>query len=404
MKGPNQPRAMGSPLIGLFPGIVEATTDPKMLGRCRVRVNAVDGDESGSPVKSLPWAMPCFPGFMFSPPQVGDAVWVMFQGGDRRYPVYLGWFPTTPEVAQQRQRHPGLAGLTYSGTGDPDELASPRTPTDNDTPDAGDEPFGGNKEGYQTPAGVCETPPEVRKGRSWDPNTRIFKTWRGHTIEFSDHPEGEYMKIIDRSGQMILFDCAVTMSNDENNATPRGGSIEKCFVEGIGEADKDVNNGRTQLPVDVMKGKKAFIRMTDLFGQYLEMWSEEGKSRVRIQSSRKKDDDETPNHYFLISSEEGNEFVEIKTREGHLIKLDETSNTITIQHKGGHTMTFDSTNITLASETTTKHLAYLENLITKFNSHTHLYNPGPGSPAPTAPPPAPNQFNVSDGTTVTRAG
>lgn len=400
--GPNPPREMNAPLLGIYPGIVEATTDPKLLGRCRVRVSALDGDESGAPVKSLPWAMPCFPGFMFFPPQVGDAVWVMFQGGDRRYPVYLGWFPSNPTSAQQRQRHPGLGPLTYSGSGDPNELTSPRSPADNDTPDAGDEPFGGNTEGYQTPANTPETPPEVRKGRSWDPNTRIIKTFRGHTIEVNDHPEGEYLKIIDRSGQMILMDCAVQMSYDENNATPRGGSIEKCFVDGVGEADKDVNNGRTQLPSSVMKDNKAFIRITDLFGQYLEMWSQDGQARIRIQSSRSKDDDQTPNHYFLISSKEGDEFVTIQTREGHFITLDETNNKIIIKHRDGHTTTFDTNNITVASDVTTKHLAWLENLEAKFNTHTHEYIPGSNPPTATAPPST--QFDSSDGTTVTLAG
>lgn len=412
---------MGRVLNGVYPGVVEATTDPKMLGRCRVRIHAVDGDETCAPVKSLPWAMPCFPAFMFNPPQVGDAVWVMFQAGDRKYPVYLGWFPSTPVVAQQRQRHPGLGPLSYSGSGDPQELTTPRNPVDNDIPDAGDEPFGDNIEGYETPAGVCETPPEVRKGRSWDPNTRIFKTWRGHTIEFSDHPEGEYLKIIDRSGQMILFDCAVAMEHDQNNVTPRGGSIENCVVKGIGEADKGVNNGRTQLPVDVMKDKKAFMRFTDLFGQYFEMWSEKDKSRIRLQSSRHKDDDQTPNHYIQISSEVNNEFIVLETREGHFIKLDETNNTIMLQHrngnvivlsideillrhKNGHEQTFTADSIEIASDVVNKRLLWLENMMAKFNTHTHVYTPGSGSPVPTAPPNAPSLLTVADGTTVTKAG
>ena len=387
-------------LNGPYSGIVEATTDPKELGRVRVRFQSLDGDESQSPVKTLPWAMPCFPAFMFNPPQVGDAVWCMFEGGLRRRPVYFGWFPATPSVAQKRQRHPDLAGLTYSGSGRPLELATPREPTDNDSPEAGDEPFGDNIETYETPVGVCETPPEVRKGSSLDPNTRIFKTWRGHTLEFNDHPGSEYLKIIDRSGQMILFDCAVNKSDNENNATPRGGSIENSVVSGIGEADKEVNNGRTQLPIGVMQDNKACIRITDLFGQYLEMWSEQGKSRIRIQSARQKDDDQTPNHYFEISSENGNEYVKVETREGHSILINETSNEITITHKDGNTQVFNSSNIILADNEVNKRLVWLENMMVKFNTHVHPgVMSGGSSTAPTT-----TQLTPEDGTTVTMAG
>ena len=74
----------GRKYIGPYWGIVEATTDPLLLGRCRIRVHTVYGDENQTPCNALPWAAPCFPAFFFNPPQVGDAVWVQFQEGDAR--------------------------------------------------------------------------------------------------------------------------------------------------------------------------------------------------------------------------------------------------------------------------------------------------------------------------------
>lgn len=353
---------MGQKYGGVHPGIVESTSDPRMLGRCRVRIPTIDGDESQSATNTLPWARGCFPAFMFNPPQVGDSVWVMFQGGDRRYPIYLGWFPTTPEEAQVRNRHPRFSPLKYDGEenfADPLERTDPRDPSEREIPEAGDEAPGSADETYETPAKVCETPPEARKGRSWDPNVRIFKTWRGHTIEFSDHPEAEYLKIIDRSGQMILFDCAVQFELDKHNQTPRGGSIENCFVKGIGEADRAVHNGRTQLDIEKMRkreeadeNERACIRMTDLFGQYLELWAERDRSRIRIQSSRSKDDDATPNHFFEISSslDPENEYIVLQTREGHFVRIDETKNEIVIRHKQGSVITIDpAANIRLST-------------------------------------------------------
>ena len=48
-------------------------------------------------------------------------------------------------------------------------------------------------------------------------------------------------------------------------------------------------------------------------------------------------------------------------------------------------------------------LARLTTIQTAFDSHTHLYSPGPGGPAPTAPPPAPIGTLASVAATITKA-
>jgi hypothetical protein len=109
-----------------------------------------------------------------------------------------------------------------------------------------------------------------------------------------------------------------------------------------------VHDGRTQLPIEKMRkrdeeNERACIRLTDLFGQYVELWAEKDRPRIRIQSSRFKDDDLTPNHFIEISSSQDPEdqYILLETREGHVVRLDETKNEIVIQHKQGSIITID---------------------------------------------------------------
>jgi hypothetical protein len=82
---------------GMYRAIVENTVDDP-LGERRVGVNVVSipGQE-----EILTWATPCVPsagpgrGF-YIPPEVGDHVWVEFEGGDLSKPVWLGSFWDPP--------------------------------------------------------------------------------------------------------------------------------------------------------------------------------------------------------------------------------------------------------------------------------------------------------------------
>jgi len=79
----------------LYRGVVEANDDPKNLGRCRVRVPSIHGALTYA-VNLLPWARP----IVLNPvaegrgsvniPKLHDIVWVLFEGGDKESPVYIG--------------------------------------------------------------------------------------------------------------------------------------------------------------------------------------------------------------------------------------------------------------------------------------------------------------------------
>tara|TARA_R100001086_G_scaffold87122_3_gene42580 strand:+ start:1829 stop:3028 length:1200 start_codon:yes stop_codon:yes gene_type:complete len=81
-------------LAGVYRGTIEAVDDPEQRKRYRVRVHTVHPQEV--PVTALPWAeLSVFGGKFFGDLPaylVGDRVFVMFEAGNRRFPVILGGF------------------------------------------------------------------------------------------------------------------------------------------------------------------------------------------------------------------------------------------------------------------------------------------------------------------------
>ncbi|TDC24602.1 baseplate assembly protein [Streptomyces sp. 8K308] len=84
--------------LGKYRGTVKDNRDPQGIGRIRVQVPDVLGDEPST------WAMPCFPlagpgtGQYHLPP-VNSGVWVEFEQGDPSYPIWSGcWYGAADEV------------------------------------------------------------------------------------------------------------------------------------------------------------------------------------------------------------------------------------------------------------------------------------------------------------------
>jgi hypothetical protein len=92
---------------GKYRGEVTDNNDPDNLGRIRVKVPRLFGDEETG------WALPAFPyggageqGF-FLIPDAGAAVWIEFEEGDLSYPIWTGTFfgsGDIPESAQPAQK------------------------------------------------------------------------------------------------------------------------------------------------------------------------------------------------------------------------------------------------------------------------------------------------------------
>lgn len=75
---------------GLYEAIVFDNDDPQTQGRIKVRVPSLGRDE---PLELFAYPVSPFAGDgfgFFFPPEVGDRVWVVFQGGDPSLPLYMG--------------------------------------------------------------------------------------------------------------------------------------------------------------------------------------------------------------------------------------------------------------------------------------------------------------------------
>ena len=82
---------------GKYRGVVTTNRDPNGMGRIRVKVQDVLGDQESG------WAMPCVPyagkgvGLYLIPPEKAF-VWIEFEHGDPDYPVWTGCFWAEGEV------------------------------------------------------------------------------------------------------------------------------------------------------------------------------------------------------------------------------------------------------------------------------------------------------------------
>jgi len=73
--------------FGIYRGVIMSVSDPAGAGRVQVLVPSISGQTSG-------WAMPCNPPGQTQAANVGDLAWIMFEGGNPSYPVFMGIMAT----------------------------------------------------------------------------------------------------------------------------------------------------------------------------------------------------------------------------------------------------------------------------------------------------------------------
>lgn len=176
---------------GKYCGFVVDNDDPAMLGRLKLRVPSVLGNEVVTG-----WALPCVPyggaagqGFLFIPEREAG-VWVEFEEGDLEFPIWVGTFWSKPDGES--------------------ELPKPNKED-------------GSEEG------------EVQD----PPSRKIIKTLKGHTLQFEDADEGEMVLLVDGvNGHVISLDSKGITINDGKNS----GNKVIMAAEGITVQDKNGNN------------------------------------------------------------------------------------------------------------------------------------------------------------------
>ncbi len=178
---------------GKYRGFVVDNADPEHLGRLKLRVPSVLGNEVVTG-----WAMPCLPyggdlnqGFLFIP-EVGAGAWVEFEEGDLEFPIWVGTF--------------------WSKPGGESEL-----------PKAND-PDGSEQDAVQDP-----------------PTRKIIKTKKGHTIQLED-ADGEEMVIIREAvnAHLITLDRnGITIKDGVGTIKIADASGNEVMMDGSGINCKD---------------------------------------------------------------------------------------------------------------------------------------------------------------------
>jgi hypothetical protein len=177
---------------GKYRGFVVNNDDPKKLGRLELMVPSVLG-----PKVKTGWALPCVPyggdvnqGFLCIPER-GAGVWVEFEEGDLEFPIWVGTF--------------------WSEPGGKSELPKPNNAA------------GAEQVSVQSP-----------------PTRKIFKTKRGHTVQFEDADGEERIIICDgeRENRIVFSKSGISIANKNNTIamTDQGITIngaKKVCLDGL---------------------------------------------------------------------------------------------------------------------------------------------------------------------------
>lgn len=223
----------------IYTGVIEDTQDPQGSSgrlRVRVRVRQIHGNIT---TEMLPWAeVMCLGGGAYDmggqfPFVRGASVVVGFEGDDYAHPIVLGGI--SKKVAAYQTY--GEDGNTWGPT---DEQRSSEQGSD-----------------LSAEAAVAADPRNIHL---------IYKSPKGACVYIDETDGGECLRIVDRAGQVFEMGSPVSAEVNANNAAQRG--LKDCAA-GTGME-------YTTLP------DPAFVRVTDLAGNTIEMWSESGNERVLV--------------------------------------------------------------------------------------------------------------------------
>lgn len=264
---------------GIWDGEVVEVKDPSRMGRVRVRVYLIHGNDAESPDGTLPWADVNYWGGgydwgEFDPPPVGTKVHVAFKMGDEDQPIVVGCVRGKPSASQYMQT---------------------KFDTDGAVPK------------WATPSNELETPKDIFQDEAADELHPHRKTWRksfkGHTILVEEKDGSEFLKILDRAGQVLEMSCPVTVEVNSTVAAQRG----------VSDASED-----TQKDQDDLVDARGYVRLVDVAGQEVLLDGRSGNERILI---RNKNRTGSSAQTIELSNKKGAEFTQIEDKNGNKIRL-----------------------------------------------------------------------------------
>ena len=311
---------------GKYRAFVRDNNDPERLGRCRLEIPAVLGTGSAN---WSDWASPCFPygghedTGMFLIPEEGASVWAEFEGGNVQYPIWAGvWLAGSNPGEQPEESKRLCEEPTCHDCEDKVEHARDR----HDDLE--------HKKYHGHPPYTC-------------PRRRVLlKSETGHTFVVDDRDEEEFLKIIDRAGQIFHMACPVKRDVQSGNARRRGtGDAEQG--DGLDVASD-------------LKDQQARIEITDLSRQFIRWEAWQDHEKIHIQSSDKtrsrwqkilldttKDREKV--HLWglggaqeiLIDSTAGKEKIRLRDKAGQVLVLNAGKKRIELKDGGGGEVILD---------------------------------------------------------------
>lgn len=229
-------------LYGIYLGKIEYNIDPMQLGRVRVRIPSLDGPASLTKVPQLLWATLGTSSFgggsdygSFTVPPIGSYVWIMFNGGSFNDPVVMGTANIAPTKEREILRDTNKEYPPGSISMSPSRDKPVKTPPTNEVPSESLNMVNNNPEVYT-----------------------IFKSPKGAGLVIQDRDEVEKFSITDRAGQGLIMSSPVTRGNNVNNQWRR---------------KTQTSEGGDSLPAEVLKDRTGSIKLVDMGGQIIELYT-----------------------------------------------------------------------------------------------------------------------------------
>ena len=172
---------------GIYRGVVVDNVDPLLAGRVKIRVYPMF---EGVDDKSLPWAI--YSDAMFGGlannggifiPEIDSHVWVFFEAGDHRYPVYFG---AAPAIVEEIPDIPTLSRESEETVDAINDIVTTGVATGDDS--SWDEPESAYAAEY--------------------PNNKVFRLTSGITVELDNTEGNERIHIYHPSGTRTEIDAS----------------------------------------------------------------------------------------------------------------------------------------------------------------------------------------------------